>query len=195
MSSQLLNGVEEPHLARVFGYDVVVDEQESSAAGYDGCWTTALLARDLTLPLSSASTVFALEEVTDIMQVQEINTLSPEYLSQVEMLGQPDIVDVCARDLNGKVVGKGQVVIGQADIGYVADMWTAPDARRRGVGRAVLSALHIAAQARGAKRAVLLPSMMAVETGFYAACGYEVSSPVAVLQSKKSGNDSSDVGM
>jgi GNAT superfamily N-acetyltransferase len=64
-------------------------------------------------------------------------------------------------------------------------MFTKPDARKRGYGRAILSALHDAARAGGARMVTLLPSLMAFETGFYKNCGYRTGCEVAALLSSE----------
>lgn len=67
----------------------------------------------------------------------------------------------------------GMAVVGELEIATIA---VAPDARRRGVGRALLRALLVSARARGVTRAFLeVRASNAAAIALYAAHGFGVS--------------------
>jgi GNAT superfamily N-acetyltransferase len=180
----LLESREEPHLVYLFGEDVHSCAAEAEARGYDACWTVELLGISLHDEPEEPQTPFAVERVTARSQVEELNALDPDYPSRLDALVVPRLFDVLAR-YDGSAAGKGQLVIGKGDVSSIADMFTAGEYRRKGCGRQILAALQTEARERGAHRAVLLPSRMAVEVKFYQACGYSAVTRAAVLISKE----------
>lgn len=182
MREAILTSPNETHVAEVFGMDVERDAAAANAAGYDTCWTTALLARETRGPKLSQARV-RIERVTTPALLAESNALAMFPMGE-GALGDPSVVAIIARDEEGAAIGKGRIVFSDAPAAYVADMFTAESERRAGVARAVLDALHAAALERGVKRVVLFPSLMAVETRFYVNAGYQSVCPVGVLLSK-----------
>lgn len=96
-----------------------------------------------------------------------------------DALCRPEVAFYVARDTAGRAVATGALVA-QGDWGEVKCMWVAPDARGRGISRAVLEALEADARARGL-------SMLRLETGvdshaalaLYDRCGYARRGPFA----------------
>ncbi|HEY3889769.1 MAG TPA: GNAT family N-acetyltransferase [Caulobacteraceae bacterium] len=181
--AQILADRHETHRTSVFGCDVYADGEAIAAAGYDGCWNTALLAADLAQAPRTRVSDLAVERVERADQVAELNALDPEFLSHAAGLGRPDFIDLLGRRA-GRAVAKGQIVCLAGQAAYVADMFTHPVARNAGYAGAILSALHDEAAARGAWRAVLIPSQAAAESRFYEKRGYSLVCPRAVLLSK-----------
>lgn len=171
------------HRAHVFGCDVTGDAAAIEAAGYDGCWNTQLLAIDLDGAPPAPAADLVLEPVEREDQLDELNALEPEFRSYRPALGRPELFDLLGRR-DGAAVAKGQVVFASPHAAYVADMYTHPSARNAGVASALLAALHAEALRRGARRAVLIPSLMAAQAGFYQKRGYGRVSVDAVLLSK-----------
>jgi len=173
----------EPHLAHVFGCDVQADARAIDAAGYDSCWNVQTLALDLGQVQTHTAEGLAIERVERREQLAELNAIEPDYRSYEPSLGRDEFVDLLGRR-DGQAVAKGQIVCVSPDIAYVADMFTAPVARKAGYGSALLSALHAEARLRGRTRAVLIPSLMAAEARFYERHGYQRVSLDAMLLSK-----------
>lgn len=69
-------------------------------------------------------------------------------------LDDADITLFSARD-GGRLVGIGALRVLDGDAGEVKSMRSAPDAGRRGVGRAILSAILAEARARGCRELLL----------------------------------------
>jgi GNAT superfamily N-acetyltransferase len=159
------------------------DAEAIEAAGYDGCWNTALLAADLAEAPISAAVDLQIERVERPDQIAELNALDPDFPSYRQSLDQAEFIDLLGRRA-GQAVAKGQVVCAAGAIAYVADMFTHPTARNGGYASALLSALHREAAARGVKTVVLIPSLAASESGFYSKRGYRRVAPCAVILSK-----------
>jgi GNAT superfamily N-acetyltransferase len=179
-----LRSADEPHYASVYNEDEARDETAFAAAGYDYLYTSSVMVHDLDGEPLRGARACVIEEVTTAAQMDEINAIDPQWISHQAALGDPLTVALCARDAQGAIRAKGDVVLGVPGIAYVADMFTAPDARGQGYGRAVLNGLHQAARKRGARVTTLMQSLMAHETGFYVHCGYRAGCSAALLLSK-----------
>jgi ribosomal protein S18 acetylase RimI-like enzyme len=104
-------------------------------------------------------------EPDDVDAVLAVDTVAFEAPDEVErpwvapMLEQPGVT-VCLAELDGTVVGVGNVLLSDGDAGpaaYVAGIGVLPAARRRGVGAAVSSWLVEHALDEGARLAHLHP--------------------------------------
>jgi GNAT superfamily N-acetyltransferase len=182
-AAPILADTHETHRTSVFGCDVYADAEAIAAAGYDGCWNTALLAADLAQAPRTRAADLIIERVERDDQVAELNVLEPEFPSHTASLGRPEFVDLLGRRA-GRAVAKGQIVCLAGEAAYVGDMFTHPEARNMGYAGAILSALHDEAAARGARRALLIPSQAAAESRFYEKRGYSLVCPRAVLLSQ-----------
>jgi GNAT superfamily N-acetyltransferase len=60
-----------------------------------------------------------------------------------------------------------------AEIAYISDMFTAPEFRRRGFGRALLDRLLVEAAELGVREVMLLPSALATKARFYERAGFK----------------------
>jgi putative acetyltransferase len=90
---------------------------------------------------------------------------------KLEALADPNVVFVAAL-LNGTPVGCGAVVPLEGDTGELSRIYVAAEARRNGVGRAILAALEAEARSRY-KRLVLETGTEQEESmHLYAASGY-----------------------
>lgn len=70
------------------------------------------------------------------------------HFAPVDALAEPDVDFVVARE-NGRALACGALTPAGVGVCQVKRMWTAPDARGRGLGRRVLRALDAHARARG----------------------------------------------
>lgn len=186
LAHTLLTHPRETHMAYVFGADTQADAAAIDAAGYDPCWTTSVLVRDLTDDEPRDPSDLSMELLRSAARVEELNAAGASPPSFVEAIGDAHIRQVLACR-EGTALATGMVVVGLSECAYVADMWTSPEVRRQGAGRAVMAALHAEARRAGAKRTVLFPSLMAVQIGFYPALGYRRGPSAAVLVSKAAG--------
>lgn len=80
-------------------------------------------------------------------------------------------IHAVARDGAGRVVGTGRLLVGAGGTGRIGRMAVAGEARRAGVGAAVLAVLEEAAASAGCHRVELHAQVHAA--GFYRRAGYE----------------------
>lgn len=79
-------------------------------------------------------------------------------------------VHAVARDAAGRVVGTGRLLLDGGGAARIGRMAVAGDARRTGVGAAVLAVLEAAAADAGCRRVTLHAQVQAI--GFYRRAGY-----------------------
>lgn len=153
-----------------------------STLGYSVAWHTHLLAIQLQPPSPHPPEVGALRivKVETALHVEQTALLGAEQRSHVVALADPNLHDFLAL-LDNEPVARGQLVTTDTFIGYVADMFTAPEHRRSGYAGALLRAMHEEAYRLGIRYSVLSPSLMAHEFGVYERYGYENCIPKVVL--------------
>ena len=110
-------------------------------------------------------------------------TSTRSAISRTDSLGGLEARRVVEKD--GYLVGFGalyalEVWIGgrKVPVGGIASIAVAPEARRQGVARALLSAMDAEMESSGAALSLLYP----FEEGFYARLGYAVTSPLLALR-------------
>lgn len=169
-----LDRPDEEHVLNVFGADGEAVARDFADAGYECAWTFSLFGFEPVGKLPQPRTDdpnWELRAVRDTADVDAINAESPELPSHAELLGDPRAYEVMVLD-SERAIAKGYFVEGLPGIVHVLGMFTVPDYRQRGLARAVIDALHLEAQRRGAELCVLNPSLMAAEHGVYPALGY-----------------------
>lgn len=114
------------------------------------------------------------------LRVEQTELLGAEQRSHDVALIDPYLHDFLAL-LDNKPVARAQLVTTDAGIGYIADMYTAPDHRRSGYAGALLRAMHEEAYRLGMRHSVLAPSLMAHEFGVYERYGYQICISKVVL--------------
>jgi GNAT superfamily N-acetyltransferase len=102
--------------------------------------------------------------------LDELTDLDPR--SAVYRFDDPALCTLVAR-IDGRIVGKTQLVVGMPGVGYLADMVVAEAQRRKGIGRALVEASELHARINGCNTMLLA----ATETGrdLYASVGYRVT--------------------
>ena len=113
-------------------------------------------------------------------QVDEANSIGPDNPCTTAALAAPYITDLVARS-DGHVVAKAQVVALPGEPAYVSDMYTAPWARHRGYGSALLSCIHQIVQRTGGTECILVPSRQTRKDHFYEGRGYKEALPLSLL--------------
>lgn len=84
----------------------------------------------------------------------------------------PNVLFAVARDAGGDAVACGALVLGHA-YGELKRMYTSPNQRRKGIGRALLEFLESEARARGCTRFALETGYLQPEAiSLYLRCGY-----------------------
>jgi GNAT superfamily N-acetyltransferase len=152
-----------------------------SALGYSVAWQSDLLA--LALQPSSSR-----QPEAGALRIMKVET--PRHVEQTALgAGQRPhgvaLVNASLHDflalLDNEPVARAQLVTTNVGIGYIADMFTAPNHRRAGYAGALLRAMHDEAYRLGLRHSVLAPSLMAHEFGVYERHGYHACIPKVVL--------------
>jgi GNAT superfamily N-acetyltransferase len=156
--------------------------QNLNTLGYSVAWQSRLLAVQLQppFPYQSKADALTVVKVETPLHVEQTELLGAEQRSHDVALIDPYLHDFLAL-LDNKPVARAQLVTTDAGIGYIADMYTAPDHRRSGYAGALLRAMHEEAYRLGMRHSVLAPSLMAHEFGVYERYGYQICISKVVL--------------
>lgn len=120
--------------------------------------------------------VLALIDALDAYQMPLYPAESHHGIDLAALL-QPNVRFAVARDADGTALGCGAIVLG-SDWGEIKRMYVSPQARGRGLGRALLAFLERTAQAEGCRCFVLETGYLQTEAiGLYAASGYAHCGP------------------
>lgn len=112
-----------------------IDRYES--VGYRPLWTCAIMACPLPVESDTPEGDAAGIEVREVFETAEARTVEGAYPVAVGARGMRHFVGT----LDGRPAGLGRIVEGIPGITYVSAMHTVEDARRRGVGTAILHRL------------------------------------------------------
>lgn len=153
-----LHLLEKFSLMHAWTNEILVTEVETAADGFNGSVRLADSPADL-------EAAYHLESETSFSEASLHDTHLYDFIAEK----------------NGQIVAKSQLVLLDPNIGYVADMFTAPAAREEGFGRALLAAMHEVARNNGRSEVILIPSRMTRESGFYSNVGYRHLCPLGVL--------------
>jgi GNAT superfamily N-acetyltransferase len=150
--------------------------------GYSVAWQSYLLAIQLqpSSPRQTTAGALRIVKVETPLHIEQTALLGAEQRSHKVALVDLNLHDFLAlRD--HEPVARAQLVTTNAGIGYIADMFTAPNHRRAGYAGALLQAMHEEAYRLGMTHSVLAPSLMAHQFGVYERYGYHACSPKVVL--------------
>jgi len=164
--------------------DLIVSDPTSlirnlSTLGYSVAWQSDLLAIALhpSSPRQPTAGALRIVKVETPLQVEQTALLGAEQRSHDVALVDSNLHDFLAL-LDNEPVARAQLVTTPAGIGYIADMFTAPNA---GYAGALLRAMHEEAYRLGMRQSVLAPSLMAHQFGVYERYGYRICIPKVVL--------------
>jgi GNAT superfamily N-acetyltransferase len=153
-----------------------------STLGYSVAWQGDLLALRLqpSSPCQPAAGALRIVKVETPLHIEQTALLGAERRSHEVALVDLNLHDFLALRDN-EPVARAQLVTTNTGIGYIADMFTAPNHRRAGYAGALLLAMHQEAYRLGMRHSVLAPSLMAHQFGVYVRHGYHTCIPKVVL--------------
>jgi GNAT superfamily N-acetyltransferase len=136
--------------------------------GYQHAWTNMIMEHKLaTHPISMNQDpdimIYAVQNSAD---VSAINAMGPDYPTSIQGLNDNHIFNFYAKYKN-EIGAKAQGIIFDSKYIYLADMFTHPQFRRKGLSAALLQKLHQVAQENGCSHAILVPSKMTREIELY----------------------------
>lgn len=149
--------------------------------GYLHAWSNIIMVRKLPSreKISWPSGV-EIKSVTSIQDVSLANTIEPDYPCSTNGLDDPAIHNLMAF-YKGEVCAKAQVITPPGKYAYVADIFTHPDFRRKGISTTLLQEMHQIALDAGNSMSVLVPSKMTREFDLFQKLSYQVLIEMALL--------------
>jgi GNAT superfamily N-acetyltransferase len=149
--------------------------------GYQHAWTNIIMSRKLS-PSEKINRAFGVEikPIKNVQDVSLVNTIEPDYPCSTNGLNDPAISNLMAF-YNGEVCAKAQVIIVEGKFAYIADIFTHPDFRRRGISTTLLQEMHQIAISAGKTSSVLIPSKMTREFDLFQKLDYQALIEMALL--------------
>ena len=149
--------------------------------GYLHAWSNILMVRKLrSREKNSRPSGVEIKSITTIQDVSLVNTIEPDYPCSTNGLDDPAIHNLMAF-YKGEVCAKAQVITPPGKYAYVADIFTHPDFRRKGISTTLLQEMHQIALDAGNSMSVLVPSKMTREFDLFQKLSYQVLIEMALL--------------
>lgn len=155
--------------------------------GYLHAWNNAIMRRKLSLKHKNVepSPEVAVHPICSTKDIAAVNLLQPELRVSRFGLKDPGMINLYAT-FQGQTGAKAQGIIADPSFLYVADIFTHPDFRRRGLSAALLQTLHQIGIEKGCKYAILLPSKKTGEFELFQRFSYSEAVTIAQLVPEKS---------
>ena len=175
-------GSSEEYVLNVFSPNLAVQIPAYKDLDYLHAWNNVLM--ELKLSPSSAkitpNPLVRIKSVESIQDVAMINALEPDFLSSTRGLQDEHIHNLMAFFQN-EISAKAQIITLDQRYAFLADMFTHPDFRRKGISIRLLEEMHSIAKQQGASHALLVPSRMTREIELYQKFHYREVLPIALL--------------
>ncbi len=146
--------------------------------GYTHAWTNVIMVAPV------AGDNFAWPDgvtvITDASEVASVNAIEPDNPCHEAAVADPHLTDLVAWS-GDRVAAKAQLVTLPDAPAYLSDMFTAPWARRQGLGTLLLDCAGEVASRSGCGEMILVPSRQTREDRFYANRGFVDVVPMSLL--------------
>ncbi|MBE0688426.1 MAG: GNAT family N-acetyltransferase [Anaerolineaceae bacterium] len=149
--------------------------------GYLHAWSNILMFRKL--PLREKNTLPSGVEIKLITTIQDVslaNSIEPDYPCSTKGLDDPTIHNLMAF-FQGEVCAKAQVITLPGKFAYIADIFTHPDFRRKGISTTLLQEMNQIALGAGNSMSILVPSKMTREFDLFQKFSYQILIEMALL--------------
>jgi GNAT superfamily N-acetyltransferase len=149
--------------------------------GYLHAWSNILMVRKI--PVHEKKSQLPEIEIKFIKSTQDValvNTIEPDNPTSTNGLDDPAIHNLMAF-YNGQVCGKAQIITLAGKFAYVADLFTHPDFRRRGISTTLLQEMHQIGLNAGKSMSILAPSKMTREIDLFQKFSYQALIEMALL--------------
>jgi len=150
--------------------------------GYLHAWNNAILLHKLTSKEKNVekSESVLISEVKTMQEIANVNALGPEF-----PLSLSGLADSCTFNFYASYAGEigamGQAIIVNPKYIYIADMYTHPDFRRKGLSAALLFKFHQIGLEKGCNYSILLPSKMTRNIELFQKFSYFETVSIALL--------------
>lgn len=149
--------------------------------GYLHAWSNILMVKKLPAhEKKSRPSGVEIKSITTIQDVSLVNTIEPDYPCSTNGLDDLAIHNLMAF-YKGEVCAKAQVITPPGKYAYVADIFTHPDFRRKGISTTLLQEMHQIALDAGNSMTVLVPSKMTREFDLFQKFSYQTLIEMALL--------------
>jgi len=118
--------------------------------------------------------------IENSQNVALVNTIEPDYPASTLSLSDTNILSLYAT-YEGKIGAKAQAVAIDEQYLYIADMFTHPAFRRKGLSSALMHTLHQWGVERGCRYAILVPSRMTRDIELFQRFFYKDEIPFALF--------------
>jgi ribosomal protein S18 acetylase RimI-like enzyme len=153
--------------------------------GYLHAWSNIIMSKKLSSNEKiSKPTAVETRIIKSIQDVSLVNTIEPDYPCSTNGLEDPAIYNLMAF-YKGEVCAKSQMVLINGKYAYIADIFTHPDFRRRGISTTLLQEMHKIALDAGKTISVLVPSKMTREFDLFSRLAYQEMIEFALLVPEK----------
>lgn len=149
--------------------------------GYLHAWSNILMVKKLHLhEKNTLPRDVEIKLITTIQDVSLVNTIEPDYPSSTNGLEDPAIHNLMAF-YKGEVCANAQVITLPGKYAYVADIFTHPDFRRKGISTTLLQEMHQIALDAGNSMSVLVPSKMTRQFDLFPKFSYQKMIEIALM--------------
>jgi len=149
--------------------------------GYLHAWSNILMTRKLSLKEPINNPIGGeVKIIKNIQDVALVNSIEPDYPSSTNGLDDLAIHNLMAF-YKGEVCAKAQVITLEGKYAYIADIFTHPDFRRRGISTILFQEMHQIALKAGKSMSILVPSKMTREFDLFQKFSYQSLIEMALL--------------
>ena len=119
------------HVVNVFTGGRAAIKAACNQFGYQLAWTNVLMSKKLSPTTTVPPDIAEIRPISTAQDVEAINTLEPETPSSARAIDDPSLHDFVGL-MDGAIVAKTEMVTVYPGIGYVSDICTRLDSRRKG---------------------------------------------------------------
>jgi len=149
--------------------------------GYLHAWSNVLMVRKLSpKDKKNYPSEIVVKKIQTFQDVSLVNSIEPDYPSSTNGLDDPIIHNLMAF-YKGKICAKSQLITSRGKYAYIADIFTHPEFRRKGISTALMQEMHQIANAAGNSMAILVPSKMTREFDLFQKFSYTPLIEIALL--------------
>ena len=171
----------EEHILQVFSDQLNQLIPAYRHLGYSHAWSNIMMVRKLSINEKKDS--FRGVEIKPIKTFQDValvNSIEPDIPCSTNGLDNTDIHNLMA-SYNGQVCAKAQLITHEGNYAYIADLFTHPNFRRKGISTALLQEMHNIAINSGNTQSVLIPSKMTREFDLFQKFSYQALVEMALM--------------
>ncbi|HSM26420.1 MAG TPA: GNAT family N-acetyltransferase [Anaerolineaceae bacterium] len=171
----------EEHVINVISDNLTQLIPAYKAHGYLHAWSNIIMSRKLSIneKFSNPSDV-EIKVIKSIQDVSLVNSIEPDYPCSTNGLDDPAILNLMVF-YKGDICAKSQMMLLEKKFVYIADIFTHPDYRRRGISTALMREMQKIALQEGKTISILVPSKMTREFDLFKKLSYQPLIEFALL--------------